>query len=49
MFECSFCDKMTSTMLGMYLHFIIKHVFTGKLNEEPDQEPMPSLPAEDPD
>jgi hypothetical protein len=42
--KCPFCQKKTWLMSGLFWHYVTKHLFTGKTDEEPDQEPLPPLP-----
>lgn len=46
--KCPFCHRKIRTVLGLYWHFIFRHL-TGEIDEEADQEPLPALPAKDPD
>lgn len=47
--DCPFCSLDMRTFLGFYWHVIFRHLLTGKLDEKPDQEPLPPLPAKDAD
>lgn len=47
MSKCPFCTRNVRTTAGLYWHFIFKHVITGRMDEQADQEPLPALPPPD--